>query len=612
MCGIAGYFGKQIISENTINKTLLNMRQRGPDFSNYFHKSYPNNTFIYLLHSRLSIIDLHPRSNQPLIIGDEIIIFNGEIYNYIELKKNLEAKKVRLNTNSDTEVLLHYYKIYGENCVNYFEGMWSFAIYNAKKQSLFLSRDRFAEKPLYFYSNENGIFFGSEIKYISSLSNKNFEPNISRVNKFLSLGYKSLFKEKDTFFIGIKQLLGAENLVCGNNFLPKIKKYWIPKINFNSKMSTNEAIENTKDLLTNSIRLRMRSDVPLAFCLSGGVDSTALASIAVKKLNCKIKTFSIIDSDDRYNEVNNIKTIVEDLNCDSDIIELSKKNFLKNLENLIQYHNAPVATITYYIHSLLASSINKSGYKVAISGTAADEIFTGYYDHFLLHLYSIKNNKEFTENLSYWKKYISVYVRNKKLKDPNLYIKNSKFRDHVYDESEEISNYLLNPYNNTFEEKTFTKNLFSNRRLNELFHEITPLILNQEDLNSMKYSIENRSPFLDKNLVEFAFSIPESLLVQKGYGKYILRESLKGILNDKIRLDREKKGFNASINSLLNFDNKETKDYLLNPSSPIFNLVNFKNFKKLLKNEYIPNYKSKFIFSFLSAKIFLESTLRQN
>ena len=125
----------------------------------------------------------------------------------------------------------------------------------------------------------------------------------------------------------------------------------------------------------------------------------------------------------------------------------------------------------------------------------------------------------------------------------------------------------------------------------------------------MKYSVENRSPFLDKKLVEFAFSIPEALLIQKGYGKYILRESLKGILNDKVRLDRKKKGFNASINSLINFENKETKDYLLNSSSAIFDLVDAKKFERILKNKYFPNHMSKFIFNFLSAKMFMESNL---
>ena len=200
-------------------------------------------------------------------------------------------------------------------------------------------------------------------------------------------------------------------------------------------------------------------------------------------------------------------------------------------------------------------------------------------------------------------------MRNPNFKDPDLYIKNPKFRDHIYDGSKEISQFLCKPYSNNFDEKIFTKNLFSNRRLNELFHENTPLILNEEDLNSMKYSVENRSPFLDKKLVEFAFSIPEAFLIQNGYGKYILRESLKGILNEKVRLDRAKKGFNASINSLINFEDKEVRDFLLNPSSPIFELVKREKIAKLFINKFTHNYQSKFIFSFISAKIFLEQTI---
>ena len=144
---------------------------------------------------------------------------------------------------------------------------------------------------------------------------------------------------------------------------------------------------------------------------------------------------------------------------------------------------------------------------------------------------------------------------------------------------------------------------------NELFYENTPLILNEEDLNSMKYSVENRSPFLDKKLVEFAFSIPEDFLIQKGYGKYILRESLKGILNEKVRFDRLKKGFNASINSLIDFEDKEVRNFLLNPSSPIFELVKREKIAKLFINKFTPNYQSKFIFSFISAKIFLDQTI---
>ena len=413
----------------------------------------------------------------------------------------------------------------------------------------------------------------------------------------------------NTFFLEVKSLSNAENLYCNNLLKPKIKKYWKFKTKINNNMSLNDAIENTKSLLIETVRLRMRSDVPTAFCLSGGVDSSALASIAVKKFNHKIKTFSIIDSDQRYNELDNIKSIVKDLGCDHEIVKLSKKNFLPKMESLVQYHEGPVATISQYAHSLLMESINKHGYKVAISGTGADELFTGYYDHFLLHLRETKNKKNYSENLSYWKKFIFNSVRNPFLKDPDLYIKNPNFRDHIYDNYQTYKKYLVNPYPNNFEEVFYSENLLSNRRLNELFHETTPVILNNEDLSAMKYSVENRSPYLDKKLFDFCYSIPPEFLIQKGQGKYILRESLKGILNEKIRLDRLKKGFNASINSLINFEDKKVRDFLLNPSSPIFELIKKEKIEELFINKFTHNYQSKFIFSFISAKIFLEQTI---
>ena len=433
MCGIAGYFGKRSISKESIERTLQNMRQRGPDFSDYYSKSYPNNLFVYLLHSRLSIIDLHPRSNQPLKIGDDIIIFNGEIYNYLELKENLISNKVNLTTNSDTEILLQYYKIYKEKCVDYFEGMWSFAIYNIAKQKLFLSRDRFAEKPLYFFQNANGIFFASEIKYLGSLTNKNFSPNINMLNKFISLGYKSIFKTKDTFFNEVKKLNNAENLLCDNNLKPNVIKYWKPKIKIDNKLSINEAIENTKKLLIDSVRLRMRSDVPLAFCLSGGVDSASLVSIAVNHFRQDVTTFSIIDADERYNEYSNIIATVNDTNCKNTLIYLTDNDVLTKLTKLIRYHDAPVATITYFVHSLLSEAMSDQEYKISVSGTAADEIFSGYYDHFLLHLYEVGGTSKYYQHLTNWKNNLRPFVRNPVLTQPDLYRKDPKYRKHIYD-----------------------------------------------------------------------------------------------------------------------------------------------------------------------------------
>jgi len=169
MCGIAGYIGKEKIDDTLIKKTLELMRNRGPDNQDYI-KIKDGNINILLLNTRLSIIDLDKRSNQPFIINDNFITYNGEIYNYIELREELEKDNVKFNTKSDTEVLLQSYIKYGEKCVDYFEGMWAFAIYNKKRKKLFLSRDRFGEKPLYYSKQKNGIFFGSETRFIKSLS----------------------------------------------------------------------------------------------------------------------------------------------------------------------------------------------------------------------------------------------------------------------------------------------------------------------------------------------------------------------------------------------------------------------------------------------------------
>ena len=606
MCGIAGYFGRKKISKSEIFSTLKIMRNRGPDFSNFYQKQINDNLSVTLLHSRLSIIDINNRSNQPFEDDNNIVIFNGEIYNFIELRKFLIERGEKFTTESDTEVLLKYYKIYKENCVQYFEGMWAFAIYDKKNKKIFLSRDRFAEKPLYYFVDSNGIFFGSEIKFLQKLSNSEFQINDLHLNNFLSLGYKSLFKGSDTFFKNVNFLCGSENLICDKNLKIEKKTYWKPLIKKNIKISIEDAIDEAKTLLHKSLKLRIRSDVPIAICLSGGVDSSGLLSILSKEFNYNAKTFSIIDQDDRYDESFNIKKTLYDTKCENISISLGKKNFLKNLKDQIVYHNAPVATISYHVHSLLAKSMNENNYKVAICGTAADEIYTGYYDHFLQHLQSCRNSKFYEKSLSNWEKYIKKFIRNSDFLNPNLYINNPNYREHIYDGRAKISYFLKNENKLNFKEEHYDDDLLTNRRLNELFKENTPLILNQEDLNFMKYSIENRSPYLDTNLFNFIFSLPNEYLIKDGYGKYILRQSLKGTLNETVRLDRMKKGFNASINTLVDFNDKETTEYLLDKKSKIFDFVDRDRISDIFNGDKTANVISKFLFSFISSKIFLD------
>lgn len=606
MCGIAGYWGTVPPSDDAVARTLDLMKRRGPDDQHAFAAEAAGGRAVRLLHSRLSIIDLDSRSNQPFTIGSATLVFNGEIYNYLELRRCLEARGVALRTTSDTEVLLEYYRLYGEDCVRHFEGMWSFAIFDAARQTLFLSRDRFAEKPLYFQRVPHGIRFGSEIKFLGSLGEARLSPNLTHVRRYLAHGYKALYKVPDTFFEGIEELHYAECLTVGPETIGGPRRYWQPRIAVDEKMSLEEAIEGARERLLESVRIRLRSDVPLAFCLSGGVDSSALVSIAAKEHGCRLETFSIIDEDERYNEADNILATVRDIGCAHRLLSIPRQDAIGRLHDLIGYHDAPVATITYYVHSLISEAMHESGYRVAFSGTSADELFTGYYDHFLLHLDAVRGEADYGEFLADWQQRIAVFVRNPILRDPDLYAHSPGFRKHVFDASDKVAACLVEPFDELFTEAEFVPDLLRNRMLNELFHEATPVILHEDDLNSMRYSIENRSPYLDRRLFEFACSIPARHLIRDGYGKYVLRQAVRGILNDQVRLDRRKKGFNASITSMIDFQNRDVRSYLLDPSAKVFELVKRDCIEPLLDLHPVPNQLSKFLFSFINARIFLE------
>lgn len=606
MCGIAGFIGAIDISEPRINDTLLKMEHRGPDGSGVINLKKGGNN-VYLLHSRLSIIDIHKRSDQPMHMDDCTMVFNGEIYNYIEVRKELKKKGRQFKTNSDSEVLLQSYLEYGEQCVDHFEGMWAFAIYDGRNNKLFLSRDRFGEKPLFVFRKKEGIYFASQTSFLKTLVEEPFKINYNQICRYLKNGYKSLYKQSETYYENVFEVNYASNYIIDDNLLVNEHQYWEPVPKVNSQMSISDAIEGTRHHLNESLKIRLRSDVPMAFCLSGGVDSAGLVSIAAKEFNFDPVTFSIIDEDERYNELKNIDATVNDIGCKSNKIVLKPQKMLKRLQKLVKYHDAPVATISYLIHSMLSEQMNAQGFKVAFSGTAADELYTGYYDHFNLHLYETRNSPNFNKYLQQWEEGLGTFVRNPYLKQPKLYFNDQTIRDHHYLNNDEFESYLKNDFSEEFIENQFqTESLLQNRKLNELFHESTRVILMQDDLNSMRFSVENRSPYLDSRLFEFAYSIPPEYLIQEGYGKYILRESLKGTLNDQVRLDKQKKGFNASINSIIDFESQEDIDFLL-ADSPIFDIVKRESIRKiLLQKEPLSNSFSKFLFSFINAKIFLE------
>ncbi|MFA5087943.1 MAG: asparagine synthase (glutamine-hydrolyzing) [Candidatus Omnitrophota bacterium] len=604
MCGIAGYIGQKRAEEGRVRQTLMLMNNRGPDHQGFavFNEGRRQ---VCLLHARLKILDLDARANQPFQIGDYCIIYNGELYNYVEIRQQLEADGVVFKTTSDTEVLLQAFIRWGKECLKSFEGMWSLVIYDGKSGEIVMARDRFGEKPLYLLRTPDGIYFGSEVKFLKALSGESLSVNMRQLSRYLVNGYKSLYKTPETFFEGVEEFPRATCASFDGQGREKMFSYWQPLVKARP-MTIDQAVEGFRERLRESVRLRLRSDVPMAFCLSGGVDSAALVSIAAKAFRYDVATFSLIDPDERYNEYANIRATIDDLGCRHTIIQVSRQGTLERLRQLVNYHDAPVYTISYYIHSFLSEAIGREGFRVVCSGTAADELVTGYYDHYNLHLYEMRDHPEFPRYLADWKKYVAPVVRNPYLRNPNLYFENPLAREHIYLNQNDFAACLREPFAEPFAEKKYCDSPLRNRMLNEMFEESIPVILHEDDLNSMFYSIENRSPYLDAALFDFAYSIPPEHLIRDGYNKYILRRAVEGVLNDTVRLDRRKKGFNASIHSILDVDEPQTRDYLLE-DSPIFDLVRKDRVEDLLgRPKPFTNSYSKFIFSFLNAKMFLE------
>jgi asparagine synthase (glutamine-hydrolysing) len=603
MCGIAGHFGAAPPTPDRIEAALDALRRRGPD-ARGAHQAREGANTLTLLHTRLAIIDLDRRADQPFRRDGLTLVFNGEIYNHVEVRRTLEARGVRFGTRSDTEVLLEAYRYWGEGCVDRLEGMWAFAIHDANRHRLFVSRDPFGEKPLLWRHNANGFWFASETGALSALTGHRPEVNRETVRRYLVNGYKALYKSPDQFHLDVRELPPGHNLTVGGNGDLTVRRYWRPAYR-PASMGFAEAVDGVRHHLSESMRLRLRADVPIAFCLSGGVDSAALASFAAREHGADVTAFSIIDPDPRYDESRNIRATVADLDCAHREIRLERSSDLDRFADLVAYHGKPVATASYYVHSMLSEAMRAEGFKVAVSGTGADELVSGYYDHFNLHLHAMTGHPEREARLADWREHLQPIVRNPHLRNPLLYDEDPEFRGHIYLNAEVFSDYLTEPFAEPFTEEDLSDDLMRNRMLNELCHEAVPVILREDDLNSMRSSIENRSPYLDRALCDFAYTIPPEHLIRDGYAKAPLRWAAEGILNDTVRLDRHKKGFNAAFRSLFDLDNPKTRERILD-DGPVFDIVKRDRIEEAMSMRDLPNSFSKFLFSFVSAKLFME------
>ncbi len=605
MCGIAGVISKNFFKTPDEEKIKSLMYSRGPDKQDSFI-SNENGLSLNLYASRLKILDIDERSNQPFIFDELILIYNGEIYNYLEIKNELIGLGFKFKTNSDTEVLIQAYKKWGSECVKKFDGMWSFCIYDQKENKIVISRDFFGEKPLFIYFDNLNLIFGSEIKYLLFFDNKLNNLNYEKIENFLLNGYKSLFKNEETFFKKINFVKPGEILELNLDTFQLSKKRYFPFKKIEISSDEENYSNQIKDIFIEDYKKRLRSDVPISFCLSGGIDSSALVSIAKKKFNLNPYCFSIINNDERYNESKNINFLQKELDLDVHYIKIPKlkyEDFLDKCKSLIKYRSSPIATISYYIHSYISYQCAKKGFKVIFSGTGADEIFAGYYDHTLFHLNEIRKEEYFKSDLKKWKDYIGINIRNKKL-TPKNFIDNPNFRDHIYNDSKEIKIFKIdNRF--PFQETKYDNDNLKNRMMNELFHEAVPVILYEDDMNSMMHSIENRSPFLTQNLVNSLNSLSSKTYIKNGYTKQILRGITEEFLPDKIRLDRKKVGFNSSILDVAEIRYDEfinsikSNDYLKK-------IVSFQDLEFLKDSKSLSNSESKLIFNLINIKILTE------
>jgi asparagine synthase (glutamine-hydrolysing) len=589
MCAIHGFIDDSINNSsciNTILKMIESTNYRGPDFSDYIAI---NST--YLGHNRLSIIDLNPISNQPMVIDDFTIVFNGEIYNFIEIRNKLIEKNYIFRTESDTEVIINAYREWGEQCVNHFLGMWAFAIWDTKKNQLFCSRDRFGIKPFYFIKNGRKFYFSSEVKALKNSSIFSNNLNITQISRALQLGW--MFFKDETMYESVNSLEPGHSIIYKDGEI-NISQYWkIEKNRYHFK-NEYEYVEEFKLLFNETLNLHLRSDVPIGATLSGGIDSSSIVcSILKNKSINNLKTYSIYyegkDTVDERPFIEEIRKMYPD-QFESFYYSPKLNEIESEFHNITHHCDFPLLSSSPISQYFIMKAISNDNIKVVLSGQGADDYLGGYM-HSFYRLYADQMSS------FQWGKFISNINIHKKLQQSSLkdtiLIGGKSILSSFLNENKlyefEYKNYYpfitnLNK-NKTFNfEKTVGMNKFENFHHSLINYSSLPTLLHYEDRNSMASSIESRVPFLDHRLVDLAFSTSNELKINKGITKWILRESMKDVLPSKIKNRTDKKGFvtpgeilwlRNSMKHLLDID--YSKLDFLNKSLCQKEINNFKN-----------------------------------
>ena len=582
MCGITGVVSlnsDQSVLE-TISAATIALEKRGPDAEGYFSEFN-----IALGHRRLSIIDTDNSANQPMFDPTErfVIVFNGEFYNYKVYREMLESKGVIFKTNSDTEVLLQLYISEKEKCLEKINGLFALAIFDKVEKSLFIARDRIGIKPLVYTFQENFFAFASELKALVKYPMQRSLDKVSMFN-YLQLNY---IPAPNTIFENVHKLEPGQYLKINNIFDLQEKErtpvnyYSIPKPNFTHEdlnpLSYETAKTNFMELLKESVQRRMVSDVPLGAFLSGGIDSSVICALA-SRYSSKLKTFSIGFKDHPFfDETDYAEEVAEKFKTDHTTFKLTNQDLLDHVEEALDYIDEPFADSSA-INMFILSKKTRKEIKVALSGDGADEMFAGYNKHaaefkarnpgnsekIAVTLAPLLNPLPKNRDSKIWNvnRQLQRFAMGMKLSAKERYWQWTTFRN------EETANYLLHEsdiekihrltdgaYDYKKRKERILKSISKNGTLNEALYTDMQLVLPNDmlfkvDHMSMANGLEVRTPFLDHNLVNFAFEIPVQFKINQNIRKKIVQDSFRTILPERL-YNRPKKGFEIPVTSWL-------------------------------------------------------------
>ena len=537
--------GVVLINTTTGNYKIMRTEKTHKDIFDSYELADINSADYNLVlgHKRLSIIDLSFSGHQPMQgIDNSWIVFNGEIYNYIELKEELKILGAQFKTKSDTEVVLEAYRIWGIDCLTRFNGMWSICIWDAPNKRIVVNNDRFGVKSLYYYETNHSFRLVSETKQLQKYSDLTLVLNQTHIREFVKFGFldmdentmnERVLRFKKGHYI-ILSPLNYEHECIKNN---QKQYYYLHKrqVIINEK----DAVEQFRNLLYNSIKIRMRADVSFGFALSGGLDSSAVLYMARNILKNEKMTNELIGFGAVFpgfkdiDESSFIKIVTDDLPCKTYLSYAMEDFNAINFEDHIYKQDEPLHGTSYFAQYNMYNTAKKNGIKILFNGQGADEVFAGYHHHFYRHCRNLLIRGKVIEYFSLVKLYANIKgIKSSKLH--KIIVNELKMSTEIKLGIKKFDHAILKYWNkiNTLDEMLLRD--FDTFQL--------PLYLRADDRDSMSFSIESRHPFMDYQLVEFGYSLPNNLLIKDGWQKYLIRKSMHE-LPKSIAYRPDKKGF---------------------------------------------------------------------